>query len=1741
MSSLRDLLNALTPFQAISTNTNLGSSARRRRVSNTLLRLALAVGGALVLLCGLILNLAGIAPSLAAGGLSVEILAGYNLVVDSNVTSPSTAGPSAFTPGARICNTTASPIDDVVVKIGDSAKGTAGIYPQRGPADPGFLTEHPALDDVGGAYAFTHEGGSQGIADATRLVGTLGPGECVVQYWTLSYPRCETVGGVADDPQCQNDAVWGSSVKPEDDLHLNFDVWATGSGNTSGQDSRTMYMRNEISAMANKIQPNGNLGSTWFSTDLDQVKPGSVITTNGILYRIGNVRFGFDNDGDYQPDYNFWMQPIGDASLFDTGCFRLIRTSGVITIAGGTDTSFTFEDQLYFTYPQVPTDNTNVIGEVHYTFLALGDNCAVTPTPYQEAASGYDNEKFNGDYGAGGNAPFNSTPVEVTVNKNSLPDLTGPGTFITYDIFFQNTSTTDSAGLVLTSGDMVINSPLVISDTIPSGMQYQAGSATSSFSSPGLTATVYYSTDNGDSWTTIEPTPALSVTNIQWWLSDSLPPTENGSATFQVFIPLDYSLPVVENCANLQYGNGPSVAESCETTIISGPNSIGDFVWRDEDADGLPDGGEAGIDAITVTLYYDADGNGQLDTSTDIFITNTVTSGSGAYLFESLADGKYLVQVDTDTSNTTLPYGYSLTTDDLIAVDLDSEHNTTAAVDNLDADFGFGPALQVTKSLVDGPAYEGREVTYKIEVENLRPGDGTANASSCTFETWAGTSTTGASNPWVNSNNVFNPDEPDDKYAYSIFTAQPDYIRGSDFNLGSVPGNITKVEAIFPIYLTDIGNDGIMLTDEQLETHFYYNGVLSSSIIFNSTNNNLSTINAFGPDKSKEGLLTWDISAVNSNWQSSDFNGSLLELEVVADKGTGSGNKASIFLNAMGFRITTDETCGGPDNTLNPVPLSDTFDAGLLEFVSADPPQTSVSAGLIEWNNIGPIYAGQTKEITVTFKGLDPGTGQLLTNTATVSNAYFITGNPANDGQDSAVTTISPTGLISGVIWSDGNNNGWQVGNIGYDSNDYFIPGITVTLYGCYNYSTNQFVPTTPAPNKTCEAVSNNNTFWRALATQTTTIDGQYLFEGLLDAYYSVVVNPPSATQQGERNDNLSGGITGGDDMWGTQSAVLNTLSPIQNAGHITNVNFGYSVNPMLYGTIWQDYNADGNINSNEPYLDNGAAGIIVTLSTASGVISTTQTDANGYYEFPDLTAGVLYTITVDTGSLPGGATGWTNTYDPDNGTITPNSQYPLTFTLTAGQISGSHDFGYRGSSSIGDTIFTDWNGDGSQGTGESGISGIDVYLYRDANGDGVLNAGDSLILTDTTDTNGNYLFENLPPGDWIVTVDESNLLKYIQTADRDAIFDGKTAVTTDGTNNIDDVDFGYQPTGTGIVGDYVWYDSNSNGLQGSNESGLPNIEVTLYVDDGDGIFNIATDPVIITTTTDANGKYLFTNLISATYWVDVDTADSDLPTDGFGEPFILTTNNDPLPVVLNSGDTYLNADFGFDGPAVVGNFVWQDNDGDGEQDAGEPGIAGVTVRLFQETSPGVFTLIATDTTDSAGVYLFSGLISDTYRVVVDETTLPTGYSQQTGDPDVGSIGGTSFVCGVDGNAPCDAQSTFQLKTGQIDLTRDFGYLPPRFTGNYVWFDADGDGVQDFTEPGLGGITVTVTLPGGSVFTTTTDIEGYYSFGSDVLGTATGNFTFTIYPGSTYTYTYDYDGGTTTPDSTTVLNIASTN
>jgi len=75
------------------------------------------------------------------------------------------------------------------------------------------------------------------------------------------------------------------------------------------------------------------------------------------------------------------------------------------------------------------------------------------------------------------------------------------------------------------------------------------------------------------------------------------------------------------------------------------------------------------------------------------------------------------------------------------------------------------------------------------------------------------------------------------------------------------------------------------------------------------------------------------------------------------------------------------------------------------------------------------------------------------------------------------------------------------------------------------------------------------------------------------------------------------------------------------------------------------------------------------------------------------------------------------------------------------------------------------------------------------------------------------------------------------------------------------------------------------------------------------------------------------------------------------------------------------------------------------------------------------------------------------------------------------------------------------------------GCFNPIQIGDFVWFDADGDGVQNGDEPAIGGVTVTLVdknNPDGLTYTTTTDANGYYTFGPDSGVTANGSYTLSF-------------------------------
>ena len=117
---------------------------------------------------------------------------------------------------------------------------------------------------------------------------------------------------------------------------------------------------------------------------------------------------------------------------------------------------------------------------------------------------------------------------------------------------------------------------------------------------------------------------------------------------------------------------------------------------------------------------------------------------------------------------------------------------------------------------------------------------------------------------------------------------------------------------------------------------------------------------------------------------------------------------------------------------------------------------------------------------------------------------------------------------------------------------------------------------------------------------------------------------------------------------------------------------------------------------------------------------------------------------------------------------------------------------------------------------------------------------------------------------------------------------------------------------------------------------------------------------------------------------------------------------------------------------AELGDLVWLDEDCDGIQDDGEPGIPGVTVELKDASG----AVIATTTTDANGGYLFTDLCDGDYTVCVDETTLPPDYT-----PAPCNQGGDDTV-----DNDCSPAMT-TLDPGESDRSLDFGYCEPPPSG----------------------------------------------------------------------------------------------
>ncbi|WP_160122397.1 SdrD B-like domain-containing protein [Rhodovarius lipocyclicus] len=501
------------------------------------------------------------------------------------------------------------------------------------------------------------------------------------------------------------------------------------------------------------------------------------------------------------------------------------------------------------------------------------------------------------------------------------------------------------------------------------------------------------------------------------------------------------------------------------------------------------------------------------------------------------------------------------------------------------------------------------------------------------------------------------------------------------------------------------------------------------------------------------------------------------------------------------------------------------------------------------------------------------------------------------------------------------------------------------------------------------------------------------------------------------------------------------------------------------------DLNADGIQQAGEP----GLAGVTVNLydSDTGALVGTKVTDSNGLYLFTNLPPGTYH----EEWSLPAG---YVRTTDGAGTAATDSDPSPVTgvtgnTVLLSGVTDLTHDAGYYIPVKIGDTVFEDMNGNGVQDGGDVVLAGVTVKL---------LDGTGTVLATTTTDASGNYLFVGLKPGTYAVQFDKP--AGYVFTAkdaggdavDSDAdLVTGQTVAKTY-ISGADDrtIDAGlYRPV---TIGDTVWEDRNGNNVQDAGDTPLAHVTVNLL----DG-----SNAIVGTTTTDANGQYLFTGLKPGAYHIQVvpptdfefvqpdqggnDAADSDASR---------ITGITPVKVYV-SGDDDRTVDAGLYGPATIGDRAWVDTNGNGVQDSGEANLAGATVTLINTLTGAV---VGTAVTDANGHYSFT-VPPATYKEI---WTAPAGYVPTI--PGQGTAATDSDPSHTTGETPA-----FTVASSQIDLTHDAGFYIPVKIGDRVFEDQNGNGIQDAIDTPLAGVTVKLLDGSGTVVASmVTDANGNYLF-----------------------------------------------
>jgi len=560
------------------------------------------------------------------------------------------------------------------------------------------------------------------------------------------------------------------------------------------------------------------------------------------------------------------------------------------------------------------------------------------------------------------------------------------------------------------------------------------------------------------------------------------------------------------------------------------------------------------------------------------------------------------------------------------------------------------------------------------------------------------------------------------------------------------------------------------------------------------------------------------------------------------------------------------------------------------------------------------------------------------------------------------------------------------------------------------------------------------------------------------------VTDIPSGYYQ-DGGKSIGGGIAAQADSTITASTISNN-SVTGGGGYSSQERSNYAAHPGgvgFGGGVYAPASVNLTITNSTIYGNAAVGGAGGDFDAGPGDGAAGGTGAGGGIYSSDLT---LADSTVTGNTAMGGAGGKITFYEPNYspgnaGAAYAGGAFAGNATLTNSILSANTADGAF--SDISTFIVTDGSGNNLIGVGRGFTPNSDGAFINGVNGNKV---GINNPLLSVIGNNGGPTHTMVPlPGSPAIDAGNNGLIPPGITTDQRGLprIVGKA------------IDIGATEFQASIFGT-VFDDANGNGKQDTGESGVPG--VTVFIDTtNSGAFKSG-DPKA---TTNSSGNYSFTGLVAGTYIVRqiLPTGDNQIfPTLGYGNH-----------VTVAAGQTATGANFGDQKAAValgsISGTVFVDINGNGKQDPGEPGIAGVTVyddaNNNGKLDPGEISTV----TNSSGVYTFSNLPAGAYLI---RQVLPSGEKQTVPTNGFGNH--------------------ITLADGQMVANANFGdqSVTMASISGTVFDDANGNGKFDPGETGIATVELYIDLDNSGKFIsgdpeTTTDFDGDFTFNGLFGGT----------------------------------------